>query len=45
MCIFSKYKGARGQGYETSPTVEGLKEVFIKRQKKGFKLTDLAEGW
>jgi len=45
MCIFSKYKGARGQGYETAETVVALKEVFAKRQQKGFKLLDLAEGW
>jgi len=45
MCVFSKYKDAKGQGYETSETVAALKEVFAKRQKKGFSLIDLSEGW
>ncbi len=45
MCVFSKYKDAKGQGYETSPTVEKLQEVFEARQKNGYMLIDLAEGW
>ncbi len=45
MCVFSKYKGARGQGYETAETVTALKEVSVKRQQKGFKIMDLSEGW
>ena len=45
MVVFSKTKEQKAQGYETSPTVEKLRETFVKRQEDGFKLIDLAEGW
>jgi hypothetical protein len=45
MCLFSKSNEQKAQGFETSPTVKGLKKVFKERQNKGYKLIDLAEGW
>jgi hypothetical protein len=45
MCVFSKSDEQKAQGFETSPTVEKLQEVFEARQKKAYTLIDLAEGW
>jgi len=45
MCLFVKSKDAKAQKYETSPTVEKIKEKLTEAQKEGYHLTDLAEGW
>ena len=45
MCIFTKTKARNKQGYETSETVEALQKVLTERQRKGFDIIDLSEGW
>jgi hypothetical protein len=45
MVVFSKSKKDLDQGYETAATVEAFEKLFEKRQKEGYKLIDLAEGW
>jgi hypothetical protein len=45
MGVFSKYPDEKAQGFETAKTVEKFKQIFAKRQKEGYVLTDMAEGW
>lgn len=43
--FFSKLENTKSQGFETVENIEKFKEVFEKRQKNGYEMVDMAEGW
>ena len=45
MVLFAKTAHNPEQGFETAYDIETFKTLFKKRQKEGYKLIDLAEGW
>ncbi len=45
MTVFSKYTSKKDQGFETAESIEKFRQTFEKRQDKGYKLVDIAEGW
>jgi hypothetical protein len=45
MVLFSKTDNPVAQGFETADTVTHFTEKFTKRQKEGYSLIDMAEGW
>ncbi|MCB4743184.1 MAG: hypothetical protein LGB07_02840 [Sulfurovum sp.] len=45
MILFGRNSKDSKQGFETAHDIETFKTIFEKRQKEGYVLIDLAEGW